>query len=387
MDRRTRAYLRGRFADYYRGVTVTRPPGADDREWAHIPWTAGETTMVRHRSVYDLGGLDGFLAEEAPRHAYFSAARYAAPGADRMADKDWQGADLVFDLDADHLPAVDPERASYAEMLDACKGALFNLLDLLDDDFGFDTSVVFSGGRGYHVHVRNPAVRGLGSEARREIVDYVRGADLDADALVSTRSVDGTPRRVLATDGGWGRRVHRRLVALAAELRDADRAAALDRLRSYDGIGEKRAETVLGAFERNPDAVKAGNLEAGGPGVRTLVEALLSETVSEESAAIDEPVTTDVNRLIRLPGSLHGGTGFVVRPLDRAELDGFDPLVDAVPERFRGQTVRIEVTDPSEEPVEVGGDSFRPTGGEHTVREPVGMFLMAAGRARKVTEA
>ena len=389
MDRRTREYLRGRFGDYYRSVRLPLPPDADAREWGHIPFTAGGTTMVRHRSLLEMGDLGDFLGREPPRHVYFSAARYDDPGAGSMDEKGWQGADLVFDLDADHLPAVDPETSSYAGRLTACKDALLRLLDLLEADFGFapgDMRVVFSGGRGYHVHVRTSDVRDLSSAARREIVDYVRAVDLDFDGLVTTRSVEGTTRRVLRTDGGWGRRVHRRLVAVAGELRGTDRADALARLQDLEGIGEARAETILNAIERNPKAVEAGNLEAGGPGMRALVESLAHEVVAAETVAVDEPVTTDVNRLIRLPGSLHGGTGFVVRPIERDAVEAFDPFVDAVPDRFTGREIRIEVTDPGEEPVVVGGGSFTPTAGVHSVREPVGVFLMGRDRARKVSE-
>jgi DNA primase small subunit len=387
MDRRTREYLRGRFGDYYREATLTSPPAADAREWGHIPFTGGGTTMVRHRSLLELGDLASFLAGEAPRHVYFSAARYDDPATRDMDGKGWRGADLVFDLDADHLPAVDPAETSYEGMLAACKEALQNLLDLLERDFGFDVEVTFSGSRGYHVHVRDPSVRGLDATARREVVDYVRGADLDAEGLVATRSVEGTTRRVLRADGGWGRRVHALLVDLASDLREAPETDALERLRSYDGIGEGRAETLLTAFRHNPEAVRAGNLEAGGPGARVLVERLADEAVERGSSPVDEPVTTDVNRLIRLPESLHGGTGLAVRRIDRADVAAFDPLVDAVPERFTGQEVRVEVTEPGPEPVTVGDGSFRPAAGEHVVREPVGVFLMARDRARKVREA
>ncbi|MFB6167650.1 MAG: DNA primase small subunit PriS [Haloferacaceae archaeon] len=386
MDRRTREYLRGRFGDYYRSASLSPPPAADAREWGHIPFTDGGTTMVRHQSLLELGDLSAFLANEAPRHVYFSAARYDDPATRGMDEKGWRGADLVFDLDADHLPSIDPETTSYEGMLRACKGALENLLDILDRDFGFETRVVFSGSRGYHVHVRDPSVRDLDARARREVVDYVRGTDLDTEGLVTTRTARGTTRRVLRTDGGWGRRVHERLVALATDLRRMDDDDALARLQTYDGIGEGRAATLLTAFRENPDAVERGNLEAGGPGVRVLVERLAERVVEESSSPVDEPVTTDVNRLIRLPGSLHGGTGLVVRRLDRDEVADFDPLADAVPARFAGQEVRVEVTEPSEAPVHVGGGSFTPVPGEHLVREPVGVFLMARDRARKVRE-
>jgi len=385
MDRRTREYLSGRFGDYYRRAEPTLPPDPDDREWGHIPWTRGEsTTMVRHQSIYDLGDVGDFLAREAPRHVYFSAAHYDDPGAKSMDEKGWRGADLVFDLDADHLPGVDPEATTYAEMLAACKDALSRLLDLLEDDFGFeDLTVVFSGGRGYHVHVRDDGLAALDSEARREIVDYVRAVDLDIEGLVRTRAVGGTTRRELRTEGGWGRRTHRRLESFVDELRELDEADARERLTAFDGIGEGRANTLLDAFV-DSDAVERGNVEAGGPGARLLVEALARETVTDETAPIDEPVTTDTHRLIRLPGSLHGGSGLVVRRIERSDLDGFDPLVDAVPDRFTERSIRIEVTDPGT--VELNGDSFTLDAGEHSVPECVGVFLMTRDRARKVKE-
>jgi DNA primase small subunit len=385
MEERTRGYLQGRFGDYYRRANLSPPPAPDAREWGYIPWSEGGTRMVRHQSLLDLGDLGSFLGREAPRHVYYSAARYRDPGAGSMEAKGWQAADLVFDLDADHLPDVDPETTSYAAMLAAVKDALERLLDLLTDDFSFeDLQVVFSGGRGYHVHVRDESVRGLDSEARREVVDYVRGIDLAYDDLIERRAAGTTTQRVLRTEGGWGRRTHRRLLAFAEDLRAMDAGQAMDRLQELEGIGEKRARTVLGAVESNPDAMEAGNVEAGGPGVRTLVEALARETVTVESAPIDEPVTTDVRRLIRLPGSLHGGTGLVVTPLERADVAGFDPLTDAVPDRFRGRDIDVRVTEPG--PVEFDGDRFTLSGGDHTVPECVGVFLMTRGRAAKIPE-
>jgi DNA primase small subunit len=44
----------------------------------------------------------------------------------------------------------------------------------------------------------------------------------------------------------------------------------------------------------------------------------------------DEPVTSDIKRLIRLPASLHGKTGFRVCRLTRDELTNFKPLIDAL---------------------------------------------------------
>jgi DNA primase small subunit len=386
MDARTREYLKGRFGDYYRRAVVTPPPDADAREWGYIPWTAGAgTTMVRHESLLNLGHIDDFLAREAPRHAYFSAARYTDPSANAMSAKDWRSADLVFDLDADHLPAIDPEKTSYKGMLTACKEALKRLIDILEDDFAFEQlEVVFSGGRGYHVHVRDEGVRELDSEARREIVDYVRAIDLDFDGLVRTQAAGPTTQRVLRTEGGWGKRTHDRLLAFVDELRSTSEEEALERLQELDGIGEGRATTILGAFERNPEAIETGNVEAGGPGLRMLVEALAHEVVEDQTAPIDEPVTTDIRRLIRLPGSLHGGTGLEVQRIERDAVDDFDPLVDAVPERFTGREIAVEADEA--QTVDLLGERTNIEPGVNTVRECVGVFLMARGDAEKAKE-
>jgi len=392
MEERTRAYLRGRFGDYYRRTELTPPPAANEREWGFIPWTSSPgTTMVRHRSLLDLGSIEDFLARKRPRHVYFSAGRYDEPSASSMSEKGWRSSDLVFDLDADHLPSVTLGEDSYAEMLAKCKDALLRLLDFLEDDFGFeDLTVVFSGGRGYHVHVRDEGIQGLEREARREVVDYVRGIGLEFDALVEEEAVGGTAgrkspahKRTLATEGGWSGRAHRNILSTVEALLELDEADALDRLQSYEGIGEGKAQAALRAMENNTEQIRAGNIDVH-PAFVQVARILIADAVTEDNAPIDEPVTTDTNRLIRLPGSLHGGSGLAVRRIDRTDIEDFDPLVDAVPETFVGHEITVEVTDGGT--VELRGDSFTVQEGVHSVPEYLGVFLMARGRAEKGQE-
>ncbi|RQH00344.1 DNA primase small subunit PriS [Natrarchaeobius oligotrophus] len=391
MEERTRAYLRGRFRDHYRRTEITPPPAANEREWGFIPWTDGPgTTMVRHRSLLELGDLSEFLVRKRPRHVYFSAGRFRDPGASSMSAKDWQSADLVFDLDADHLPSVTLGEDSYAEMLEKCKAALFRLLDFLENDFAFeDVEVVFSGGRGYHVHVRDENVVHLEREHRREIVDYVRGIGLDFEELIETETVAGmgrktpTERRTLRIDGGWGRRTHERFMGFVDGLLELDDEEAKARLQEFDGIGEGKAEATLNAARNNREGVASGNVTVH-TAVAQLAERFATRTVEADNAPIDEPVTTDTNRLIRLPGSLHGGSGLETVRLERDELDAFDPLTDAVPETFRGQEIAVDVTDGGD--VELGGDIFTVSEGDQSLPEYVGVFLMTRGRAEKEKE-
>jgi len=44
---------------------------------------------------------------------------------------------------------------------------------------------------------------------------------------------------------------------------------------------------------------------------------------------LDEPVSIDIHRLIRYPGSLHGKTGFKVQEISLKELEDFNPLDEA----------------------------------------------------------
>jgi DNA primase small subunit len=308
-----------------------------------------------------------------------------------MSEKNWRTSDLVFDLDADHLPAVTLGEDSYAEMLAKCKDALLRLLDFLEDDFGFeDLTVAFSGGRGYHVHVRDSGVQELESDARREIVDYVRGIGMEFDAVTDEEAVGGDVGRkspahneYLPTDGGWGRRVHERLLAEFEEIRALDEDAAVERLQEYDGVGEKKARAAWNIAQNRFVEIERGNLSAH-PVVKNFAERIASTVVAEDEAPIDEPVTTDTNRLIRLPGTLHGGSGLEVTRIDRDAVAEFDPLVDAVPETFVGHEISVEVTDGGV--VELLGDRFTLSEGEHSVPEHVGVFLMARGRAEKGPE-
>ena len=50
-------------------------------------------------------------------------------------------------------------------------------------------------------------------------------------------------------------------------------------------------------------------------------------------------MTGDIHRLIRLPGSLHGGSGLKVTTMDSKKLEKFDPMKDAI--AFSDNLVKI----------------------------------------------
>ncbi|WP_273278084.1 DNA primase small subunit domain-containing protein [Methanothrix soehngenii] len=175
-------FLISKFREYYIQATLDVPPGLQSREWGFLFFD--DSGMRRHKSFFSRGELVDYVRSMIPRHVYHSAAYYQRPGAPTMKEKIWQGADLIFDLDADHLRGA---ARSYAGMLEQVKRETLKLLSFLLSDFGFaesKISVVFSGGRGYHIHVRDPRIYSFGGDERREVVDYLSGRGLVLDRFI-----------------------------------------------------------------------------------------------------------------------------------------------------------------------------------------------------------
>ncbi|RLE73165.1 MAG: DNA primase catalytic subunit PriS, partial [Thermoprotei archaeon] len=73
-------------------------------------------------------------------------------------------------------------------------------------------------------------------------------------------------------------------------------------------------------------------------------EKVIQLIVEEEGVKIDERVTIDIKRLIRLPESLHGKTGMKVAVLSYHELEEFDVEKHAVV--FPSEEVKIILKNP-----------------------------------------
>ncbi len=353
--------------------------------------------MRRHKAFNSEGELKDYLASMPPAHAYHSAAYYQYPQAPTMLEKKWLGADLIFDLDADHLPGV--KDMSYSEMLANVKKEIIRLIDeFLIDDLGFkekDMDIVFSGGRGYHVHVRDERVRSLKSPERREIVDYLLGTGLDIDHMFvrATAIVEGQKGakttgiwRIRGFDDaggyGWNRRVAKFVADKLGRIGAMPDKEAKEYLKQF-GLESKQATPLLKKI-RDPAVLPGirdkGLLELSG-NLEPFLKKVLGDTIEEFKVDLagktDEPVTADVKRLIRLPGSIHGGSSFQVVPLTRAGLENFNPLEDAI--IFSDSPVRVLVTRPME--AEVKGKVYRVSEGVGRLPENVAMFLMCRGCA------
>jgi DNA primase small subunit len=362
---------------------IALPDRFGRREFAFIFF--GGKGMFRHLSFDKRTQFTRFVTEKTPAHIYYSSAYYQKPDAATMQEKNWMGAELIFDLDSDHLPGA--EQMTYAESLEEVKKEFYKLVDdFLLNDFGFDEKhldLYFSGGRGYHCHVDDVKVLGLDSNERREIVDYITGRDLK-DSLIFHQQVTGrkhyggrsypsgtTLKMPTPDEPGWRGRISKGIIEIVNEIKKSD--DPIEKLQEY-GVKRTDAEKLLADLsEERVQRIREGKLDQS-RAIRKffLNNALRKTAVSMSAGETDEPVTCDVKRLIRLPGSLHGKTGLKVVKIPLDGLKDFDPLSDAVV--CSDDPIKIEINEPVK--IKMKGEKFDLKQGEEEVPSYLAVFLI-----------
>ena len=344
-ERESEFKLKNYFFKYYDSWTLRSPELLQSREIGYIPFFG---TMTRHRKVNSTKEMDSFVKSAVPRHLYYSSAYYRKPDEKRMQDKEWLGAELIFDLDADHVETG--RKITYEQTLALIKEHTIRLIDkFLIKTLGFDESeikVFFSGGRGYHVHILSERVYSMTSDSRREIASYIRGEGVTLDEFLKTYK--STP----LDHGGWAQEVARTILSEMGP--------------SPSGNG-KISDQVM-------------DLKSAGVRKQKAVAKAIEEMKSANMAEIDEPVTTDVHRLIRYPGSLHGKTGFEVKEVALDDLPSFEPLMECIPEIFTVGEEEIEVPAPFK--ISLLDEKHELARGKNTVPLHVALYSVLSGKAQ-----
>jgi DNA primase small subunit len=368
----TKSFIQQKFAEFYKEKSgiIKAPPSIKQREFGFLIFKGN--VMVRHKGFTTVDALRSFIGGTAPAHAYYSTAYYEMPE-EKMENKGWLGADLYFDIDADHIETgcgkvhdswtcrdcgfagkgVTPEKCPSCGSnrfnnktwpcevcLESARQEMVKLVDMLTEDFGFSSDeidVSFSGHRGYHVHVENEAIRGLDSVARKEIVDYITGVGLNP-ALYSLSdarliSASSQSKRGL-TDVGWRGRIARGAYQFLLDASEKDlRSLGLKEKTASEVISEK--EAILKSWENSGPWRPVRGMS------KDELQAIVSHAVQGQSAKIDTVVTTDIHRLIRLPNSLHGKTGWLKVSFPISEMPSFDPLKTAVAFKKGEATIHV----------------------------------------------
>ncbi len=401
-------FLERQFRRFYleNAEKIKPPRSLPQREFGFT--VAKRGGMIRHLGFTTPSMLYGFLRENAPTNSYYSSALYREPEAPDMPLKGWLGADLAFDIDADHIetpcktkhdnwlcldcrekgtgpaPEKCPKCSSHKleeetwlcqDCLGTAKKEALRLIhEFLRDELGFpveEMEIRFSGHRGYHVLITSERALRLEQDARREITDYMRGVGVVPEGAGFRK-----PRTLMEgpelSDPGWQGRVARGIAGL---LREPEREIGLAIPLGKTDLQflNNNQKEILADLEKKPPAWNWMNR------VTKNGRSLLVEYAGvREASRIDPLVTQDIHRLMRLPGSLHAKTGFIVKPLSLGELEGFDPWRDAV--AFKNEELSIHVKDMPE--TKMGDAKFGPLHEEDVVVPfMLGVYLIAKQRA------
>jgi DNA primase small subunit len=395
----TLQFVKRKFSEYYSTTKIYLPPRFDEREFAVVHF--GSDSMHRPLAFASESSVKNFLIAKAPMHVYHSVAYYKNPGVP-MGDKVWLGADLVFDLDADQLEGTN--KMSYEQQLAKVKEKFIVLLDdfLLEDFFDEkDVAITFSGGRGYHAHIRNDKVIKLGSRERRELVDYITGTFKFENLTEKKRTIGSGYERIIPGGYGWKKRFLSELEKLRKNLNGAEEGDAIKRLKNIYKLTKKDAVKIYDDLFKVKEITRVV-YDSGTPKMitehRREIDVILEHKVIVDmgykeklfnmilkrvcvmAVETDRPVTSDIKRLIRLPTSLHGKSSLMVVPLSRNELDDFRPLRDAVAPTFTDTSVKIIMEKPVE--MSIRDEKFNLKPGIIDIPEYAAMFFLCRGLAK-----
>jgi len=333
MDKKTSVFIKKKFKEYYfkHIEEIEVPSRINEREFGYMTF---DRIMIRHISFQNSGEMQARILKESPNSVYYSTSFYEEPSRP-IHEKGWKGGDLTFDIDADTLSSpcrkdhdkwicricgvqqvgVKPNKCPSCKgtriheiniacgtCLDDAKNEAIKLQDILINDFGIQRANIdtfFSGSMGYHLSIANSDFAEANQAVRSDIVDYISGQAFLPESLgVSRKSsyenmIDRFPSE---NEKGWRGRIARYFKDQQNREKPMDTPMILTELFRKAGYRKFRLA--------------------------------IEEAAKKSGAIVDPAVTTDIHRILRLPGTLHGKTGLLKKRC--RNLENFSPLEDAV---------------------------------------------------------
>jgi DNA primase small subunit len=349
--------VKGAFREYYfrYGKLIENPERIEQHEFGYAPFGSG---MIRHLSFRNIGDLLAKLVRDVPADVYCSNAYYRFP-AYPMQEKQWLGADLIFDIDAKdlHLPC-EPSHSYFvcercktvflakSDVCEFCKSGKLNqtsvpcykcftslkkevryLITFLTDELGIDekyVSIYFSGNNGFHVYVSQASFRPLSAEARSDIASYLTGTSLTTESI-------GVRKANTSSGGDFVIKIPK------------------------SGISYGWRKMIADKLEINQSSVvKLNNIVRRIGGYESF-KSELANMAKTLGVRIDPQVTMDVHRIFRMPGTLTSKSGLVKTKCN--DLDSFDPLNDSC--LLGSNEIEIKIKAPSQISMKLRGQTFK----------------------------
>jgi DNA primase small subunit len=352
--------LRSMFREYYfrYNKIIESPKDIKEREFGYQYFGSDRNVsgMIRHLSFRNVGELVATLIREVPSDFYCSNGYYKFPTYP-MQEKNWLGADLIFDIDAKdlHLPCqsnhsyficesctnAGPRKEIVADRCVSCnsqnlsflsipcdkcicklKNEVKRLLNILIDDFGIEEKALqtyFSGNNGFHIHVMDSNFQYLDARARSDITAYILGNGIMPESIGVSKKVSRTVKRSIY-DNALAGRVYQ---TIRSNNNEDDFVIKYPKSGFMCGW-RKRLTDQLRVSELSASKLKNIVQQKGG---YYSFKTELDKLAKELGVKIDPQVTMDVHRVFRMPGTLNSKSGLT--KLRCNDLESFKPLDEA----------------------------------------------------------
>lgn len=323
--------------------------------------------MIRHIQLADQNELRAMLMLKTPMEVYASNATYLFPDLP-MAEKAWQQADVIFDIDSKDLN-LGCRPSHTISICDACgtistdadcrtcghhtnsvslpcdtcieqaRIETTKLLEMIHQDFGIkssDVTTYFSGNEGFHVHITDADFSKLGSPERADIIDYLMFQGIIPDTLGMKRSRTRISDLPTYTRPGWPGRFARHMFKKQRTKKSTLVSAG------YDSFAKLLPELKLGV-------------------------------------KIDPNVTIDIRRIFRLAGTLNGKSAM---PKTLCDIESFG--MDSV-RMLTGDDTVVRANCPIS--FRLGGTEFGPYNNEYvTVPAYAAAYMICKGLAHVMSK-
>ena len=352
-------YLRDLFKEYYKNNPVDSPIEIQKREVGIGDF--GKKISARHLAFQNNDQLNEYLRTKTPFFISYSVGYYNYP--DRrgsMDQKELLGADIVYEFDSDdfdlecqnkhdvwvcknpnckkhgfgHIDKC-PECESAVEItewtcdncLNKAKTETKRLIDFLEKEFNLDSDsfiISFSGSKGYHIRLTNKSIIGLSKSARLQMMNYILGKDLDLKQLgfeyINKQWSCPTPGKV----SGWSKKILDFIISYIsqADYKTLKKDFNFSKLKAEQFLEKK--DDILNKMYNN---MLYSNFYNGSKFWQNLIEF----SISQISFKIDPMSSSDIYKIMRMPDTIHGGTGFLSSTIKKVDnLKDFDAFSDPV---------------------------------------------------------
>ncbi len=394
--------------NYYSVNKVAPPPKPEQREFGIGEF--GRKISQRHLSFQSGEEFNSFLRESAPLFISYSNACYKFPSRRPMSAKSLIGADIIYEFDADdfRIPcqqnhnwwvclskecgatgkgsidnctkcgsSVKVHEFFCKQCMDEAKKQVFSLIEFLENDFGFSDglSINFSGNAGYHVHLRSDKIFSLSREARIELLDYLTGNSLDPRLIgfIQDNKMLLCPKP--SSSFGWQKKIAQGLLSLfEGENQELVSSLSGQSQKKVSEFFESRESIVQGISEKGVLHSFPGRPKTNSD----FWDSLITYVVEQNSLDIDRQTSVDLHKIIRVPDTIHGGTGLVAKTVSFENLSDFHPFDDAVV--FSDKPVKVFIKKVPK--IFLAGTSFGPFEEEEVeLPEFAAAYLVARGYA------